>query len=99
MVASIDVVSGREGIFRVECRSTGGRALTMTVSGPDGYSSDLTDDDIQSVGTVSRTGSDTYTATTSDITGGGSDGDEYQCTVTGVGSMSGSVELRGDEHT
>ena len=36
---AIEVVSGREGTFRVRCTSTGGRTLSMTVDGP-GYSSE-----------------------------------------------------------
>ena len=94
MTASIVVVSAREGRFRVKCKSTGGRAITMTVSGPDGYSSDLTNN-IQPVGTQNWIGSDSYTATTSDIITGGNDGDIYECTVTGLTSETDSVVLRG----
>ena len=87
------MISAREGEFRVQCTSTGGIALSMTVSGPDGYSSNLTNN-IQPVGTLEYIGSDIYTANTSDITGG-NDGDMYQCTVTGSTSNTDSVELRG----
>ena len=98
MTASIVVVSKRKGEFRVQCTSTGGRALSMTVTGPDGYRSNLTNN-IQPVGTLEYIGSNRYTATTSDIITGGNDGDMYQCTVTGSTSNTNSVELRGLDHT
>ena len=94
MTTSILVASAREGEFRVQCTSTGGRALSMSITGPDGYSSDLTNN-IQPVGTQSWIGSDIYTTTTSDVITGGNDGDMYQCTVTGLTSNTDSVELRG----
>ena len=97
MTASIVVVSARDGEFRVQCRSTGGRALSMTVTGPGGYNSDLTNN-IQPVGTPARTGSDEYSATTSDIAGR-NHRDEFECTVTGSTSNTGSVQLRGEDHT
>ena len=87
------MVRGRYREFRVQCTSTGGIALSMSVTGPDGYSSDLTDN-IQSMGTPVYIGDDIYTATTSDITGG-NDGDMYECTVTGLTLETDSVELRG----
>ena len=94
MTASIVVVSARDGEFRVNCTSTGGRALTMIVSGPDDYTSDLTNN-IQPVGSQSWIGDDIYTATTSDIITGWNDGDMYECTVTGLTPDTDSVELRG----
>ena len=96
--ASIVVDSARDGEFRVQCSSTGGRALSMTVTGPGGYNSDLTNN-IQPVGTQNWIGDDDYRATTSDIITGGSDGDEYECMVTGSTSNTGSVQLRGEDHT
>ena len=94
VAASIVVVSARAGEFRVQCSSTGGRALSMTVTGPGGYNSDLTDN-IQPVGTQNQTGSDEYSATTSDILTGGSDGDQYECIATSSTSNTDSVQLRG----
>ena len=78
----------------------GGIALNMTVTGPDGYSSDLTNN-IQPLGTQNRTGNDKYIATTStsDINRRYNDRDMYQCTVTSSTSETGSVELRGEDHT
>ena len=69
----------------------------MAVIGPDEYSSDLTDN-IQPVGTPARTGSDEYSATTR-VRRRGSDGDEYECTASSSTSDTGSVELRGEDHT
>ena len=94
MTASIVVVSAREGEFRVQCTSTGGIALSMSVTGPDGYSSDLTNN-IQPVFSLEYIGDDIYTATTSDIITEGNDGDMYECTVTSSTSNTDSVELRG----
>ena len=93
-MTSIVVVSAREGEFKVQCTSTGGIALNMTVTGPDGYSSDLTNN-IQPVGNLDYIGDDIYTATTSDIISEGNDGDMYQCTVTSSTSNTDSVVLRG----
>ena len=90
---SILVVSASDGEFRVQCTSTGGIALSMSVTEPDIDNIDLTDN-IQPMGNLEYIGNDRYTATTSDITGG-NDGDMYQCTVTGLTSNTDSVELRG----
>ena len=94
VTASIVVDSARDGEFRVKCNSTGGIAITMTVSGPDTYTSDLTNN-IQPMGTLEYIGNDSYTATTSDIITGGNDGDIYECTVTSSTSETDSVVLRG----
>ena len=94
MTASIIVVSATDVTFRVQCTSTGGIALSMSVTGPDGYSSDLTNN-IQPVGTPEYIGDDIYTATTSDVITEGNDGDMYECTVTGLTSETDSVVLRG----
>ena len=94
MTASIDVVSATDVTFRVQCTSTGGIALSMSVTGPNIDNIDLTNN-IQPVGTLEYTGNDIYTATTSDIITGGNDGDMYECTVTGLTSETDSVVLRG----
>ena len=93
MTASIVVVSARNGRFRVQCTSTGGIALSMSVTGPNIDNIDLTNN-IQPMGTPEYKGNDIYTATTSNKTGG-NDGDMYECTVTSSTSNTGSVELRG----
>ena len=94
LTTSIVVVSKREGEFRVQCTSTGGIALSMIVTGPDGHSSNLTNN-IQPVGTPEYIGNDRYTANTSDVITGGNDRDIYQCTVTSSTSNTDSVRLRG----
>ena len=94
VTASIIVVSATDGEFRVQCTSTGGIALTMSVTGPNGYSSDLTNN-IQPMDNPQYIGDDIYTATTSDIITGGNDGDMYVCTVTSSTSETDSVVLRG----
>ena len=93
VTASIDFVRRRYGEFRVQCTSTGGRALSMSVTGPDGSNIDL--DNIEPMGNLNYIGSDSYTASTSDIITGGNDGDIYECTVTGLTSETDSVVLRG----
>ena len=70
----------------------------MTVTGPGIVNTNLTDN-IQPVVTPARMGDDDYRATTSDIITGGSDGDEYVCTATSSTSNTGSVQLRGEDHT
>ena len=91
VTAAIEVVAGTS-TFRVRCTSTGGRALDMDVSGPNGYSSD-TSSNIESVNTRMYLGSDSYTATTEVISDGMAG--EYQCNVTSVTSRTGSVTVQG----
>ena len=96
--AAIEVKSGREGTFRVRCTSTGGMTLNMTVSGPQ-YSSEEQGHimEVEPVGVPERMGNDTYTATTSTISGG-CDGDIYQCNASNGAAVDQLtvVELRGD---
>ena len=92
VTAAIEVVTGTS-TFRVKCTSTGGRALNMDVSGPNG-NTDISSN-IQPVGTRRYLGSDSYTATTED-TFDGMAGDEYQCNVTSVASRTGSVIVEGN---
>ena len=92
VTAAIKVEVGTS-IFRVRCTSTGGRALNMAVSGPNGYDSDISSY-IQPVGSRSYRGGDNYTATTDSISSG-SDGDVYRCRVTSVASRTGIVTVRG----
>ena len=93
-LATIVVVDSGEKTFKVQCNSTGGRALNMSVIGPDGFNSDL--NNIQAVGDPQRIGDDEFSAFT-DVISGGRDGDIYQCTASnGVSSdLTNSVELRG----
>ena len=92
-MASIVVVSAREGTFKVQCRSSG-RALRMSVVGPDNYYADLRGS-IEPVGSPQWRGNDTYKASTAVISGG-RNGDVYQCTASNdVSSRIHSVELKG----
>ena len=78
----------------MEVGTAGGRALSMAVSGPNGYSSDL--HDIEPVGIGNFQGSDNYTATTEVILNG-RDGDVYQCNATGISSRTNVATLRGKD--
>ena len=68
--ATIEVISGREGTFRVKCTSSGGKTFTMDVEGP-GYSGEEQGQmRVEAVGAPQSIGNDTYSATTSVISGG-----------------------------
>ena len=96
VTAAIEVEAGTS-TFRVRCSSTGGRALDMAVSGPNGYNSVISSSNIQPIGTSMYQGADNYTART-DVISGGSDGDMYQCSVTSVGDpVTDTVTLRGND--
>ena len=92
VTAAIEVVTGTS-TFRVRCTSTGGRALDMDVSGPNGYSSDLSSN-IQPVSTPTYRGRDSYTSAT-DIILDGMAGDVYQCNVTSFASKTDSITVKG----
>ena len=81
---SIDVVSVREGTFRVTCTSSGGTVLSSSLTGPGGL-----DLELQPVGTPQYRGQDTYSVTTGTRTG--SDGDTYHCTASNGVPASGEV--------
>ena len=68
VTAAIEVVSGTS-TFRVRCSSTGGRALDMAISGPNGYYSNISNS-IQPVGTRMYQGADRYTGNTEIISSG-----------------------------
>ena len=92
VTATIEVLP-EEASFRVRCTSTGGRALDMTVSGPRGFTTDISSR-IQPVGERRWLGGDEYTATTDPIPRG-EHGDEYECNVTSSRSQTGRVSVRG----
>ena len=86
VLASIVMVSEREGTFRVQCTSTGGRPLSMTVTGPLGKKYNLIAS-IQSVGDPQGMGDDEFTASTG-VLSGAMNGDVFQCRVSsGVPTM------------
>ncbi|CAI8057385.1 hypothetical protein GBAR_LOCUS31274, partial [Geodia barretti] len=68
VTAAIEVEAGTL-TFRVRCTSTGGRALNMAVSGPNGYNSDISTN-IQAFGTPLFRSNDMYTARTDVISSG-----------------------------
>ena len=94
--ATINVISGREGTFRVKCTSFGGNTTTMTVEGPQYSSEEQGQMMVEAVGEPQRMGNDTYSATTSVISGG-RNSDIYQCTASnGVApNQTHNVELKG----
>ena len=96
--ATIEVISGREGTFRVKCTSSGGKTFTMDVEGP-GYSVEEQGQmRVDAVGEPQRMGNDTYSATTSVISEG-CNGYIYQCTASNRAApdQSHTVVLKGRE--
>ena len=77
MSVSIEVVSRREGTFRVTCRATGGTLSTSSLTGPGLGGGGL---QLQAEGSIGRTGQNTYNVT-SDTLSGHSNGDTYTCTT------------------
>ena len=92
VTAAIEVEAGTL-TFRVRFNSTGGRALNMVVSGPNGYNSDISAN-IQPVGTPQFLSNDRYTART-EVISSGRDGGVFQCNVTSVTSTTADVTVRG----
>ena len=92
--ATIEVISGREGTFIVKCTSFGGKTFTMDVEGP-GYSGEEQGQmRVEAVGEPQRMGNDTYSATTSVISGG-CNGDTYLCPNRAAPDQSHNVMLEG----
>ena len=90
MKAVIEVVT--EDQFRVNCTSTGGRVLNMSITGPHGVVYPLSN--IQPVGTQRWMGSDIYSAYAT--LQGADDGDIYNCIASnGVSSANDSIENGG----
>ena len=88
MHIAIEVVSEREGIFRVTCTITGGTLLTSSLTGPGLFG-------VFERGTRGRTGQNTYSLTTGSLSGR-SDGDTYVCTAeNGLSSQNSSIVLAG----
>ena len=76
----------------LHCISTGGRVLNMSITGPHGVVSALSN--IQAVGTQRWMGNDSYSASGS--IAGADDGDTYNCTASnGVSSATSNIKLRG----
>ena len=87
-VVDVDVMTEE-----IHCTSTSGRVLNMSITGPHGVVSALSN--IQAVGTQRWMGNDSYSA--SGTVAGANDGDTYNCTASnGVSSATDSVEIRGE---
>ena len=84
-------ISRRQQQFQVECVITGGRPISVFVSGPRDFMVDLSNR-TETVGT-----SQTFAART-DVVTGGRDGDVYRCTTDNGASdaSTDSIELRGN---
>ena len=87
MEAVIEVVT--EDQFRVNCTSTGGRVLNMSITGPHG----VVYPPITAVGTQRWMGSDSYSAYAT--LKGADDGDIYCIASNGVSSATDSIEIGG----
>ena len=94
ITASIEVVSRTDEQFRVNCTSTGGRALNMSVTVPVGYNTTMSS--IQAVDDPQGMGDDQFSAT-SDVIRGRNNGDTFHCKASnGVSpALNMSVVLRG----
>ena len=94
--ATIEVISGREGTFRVKCTSYGGKTFTMDVEGPRYSGEEQGQMRVEAVGDPQSIAHDTYSATTSVIPGG-CNGDTYQCSASNGAApdQSHPVELKG----
>ena len=82
---NIHISNGRQGTFKVICTSSGGRPLSMTVTGPSGVPQDITESMVV-VGEREGTGNDTFSAEI--MLQGGRNGDSYTCYSSNVVSHS-----------
>ena len=74
---SIGVMSGRERTFKVTCTATGATLSTSSLTGPGLGGGGL---QLQAVGSIGRTGKNTYSVTSGTLLGQ-SNGDTYSCKV------------------
>ena len=72
MAVTLNVVSSRQGIFTVTCTASGGTVVNSSLTGPGGV-----DLELQPVGSIGRTGQNTYSVTSGTLSGR-SNGDTYQ---------------------
>ena len=89
---TINVESSRQGVFTVTCTASGGTVVRSSLTGPGGV--DLV---LQPVGSIGRTGQNTYSVTSGTLSGR-SNGDTFQCTAAAAVSsphLSDSTVLRG----
>ena len=91
MELAVEVLS--EGLFKVNCTSTGGRVLNMSITGPHGVVSALSN--IQAVGTQRWMGNDSYSIVTSTIADA-DNGDIYECMASnGISSFIKPAAIQG----
>ena len=85
----------RKGTFQVKCISSGGRALNMSITGPEKHKHKLSS--IEAVGDPQGMGNDMFSVSSINILSRGQDGHVYQCTASnGVSpDPANSTELRG----
>ena len=92
VVGSIEVLGGDSGVYKVSCTSTGGRPLTMSVTGPSGVVEDMMNIVVE--GDMEGMGNDTFSANF--IRQTGSHGDLFVCMASNVVSnVSHSFKLKG----
>ena len=90
----IMVVDRKKGTFQVKCISSGGRALNMSITGPEKHKHKLSS--IEAVGDPQGIGNDMFSVSSINILSG-QDGAVYQCTASnGVSpDPTNSTELKG----
>ena len=85
VVGNIQVFEGGSDIFKVSCTSTGGRPLTMSVTGPSGVVEDMMNIVVE--GDMEGMGNDTFSAEV--VRQNGKHGDFYTCIASnGVSNIS-----------
>ena len=72
---TINLLSSRQGTFTVTCTASGGTVVSSSLTGPGGV-----DLELQPVGSIVRTGQNTYSVTSGTLSGR-SNGDTYLCTA------------------
>ena len=92
VVGSIILFEGDSGVYKVSCTSTGGRPLTMSVTGPSGFVEDMMNIVVE--GDMEGMGNDTFSANI--VRQRGSHGDLFVCKASnGVSNASHSFTLEG----
>ena len=74
-MGTFQVLEGDSGVFKVTCTSTGGRPLTMSVTGPSGVVEDMMNIFVE--GNMEAMGNDTFSAEI--FKQNGKHGDIYTC--------------------
>ena len=91
MSARIEIVNRRNSTFKVICTASGGRTLTIDITGPNGAVADLKSVDVAN---LTGMGNDSYCAEVKVFHG--KDGDSYNCRASnGVSNSSDNTTLEG----